>query len=73
MKVKADYSLCESNGFCERIAPEVFHLDENDDLWIANDGEVSPEARRQGPRGGQDLSEDGPLARGVGSRTRGFP
>ena len=43
MKVKADYSLCESNGFCERIAPEVFHLDENDDLWIANDGEVSPE------------------------------
>jgi ferredoxin len=43
MKVKADYSLCESNGFCERIAPEVFHLDENDDLWIASDGEVSPE------------------------------
>ena len=43
MKVKADYSLCESNGFCERIAPEVFHLDENDDLWIANDGDVSPE------------------------------
>jgi ferredoxin len=43
MKVIADWDLCESNGFCERYAPEVFHLNDKDELDIANDGEVPPE------------------------------
>lgn len=43
MKVIADYDLCESNGFCERVAPEVFHVDEKDEMWIQRDGEVPPE------------------------------
>jgi ferredoxin len=43
MKVVADWDLCESNGFCERAAPEVFHVNENDELDIANDGEVRAE------------------------------
>lgn len=34
MKIIADWDLCESNGVCESIAPEVFHLDDNDDLQI---------------------------------------
>ncbi len=55
MKVKADYSLCESNGFCERAAPEMFHVNEKDELEIANDGEVSPDLDGQGPRGSPDL------------------
>jgi ferredoxin len=40
MKVVADWDLCESNGVCERAAPEVFHVNENDELDIANDGDV---------------------------------
>jgi ferredoxin len=40
MKVVADWSLCESNGFCERAAPEMFHVNDNDELDIAHDGEV---------------------------------
>jgi ferredoxin len=43
MKVVADWDLCESNGFCERAAPEVFHVNENDELDIAGDGEVPAE------------------------------
>jgi ferredoxin len=40
MKVVADWDLCESNGLCERAAPEVFHVNEKDELDIAGDGEV---------------------------------
>jgi ferredoxin len=43
MKVVADWDLCESNGFCERVAPEVFHVNDKDELDIANDGEFPPE------------------------------
>jgi ferredoxin len=43
MKVVADWDLCESNGFCERAAPGVFHVNEKDELDIANDGEVPAE------------------------------
>jgi ferredoxin len=43
MKVVADWDLCESNGFCERAAPEMFHVNEKDELDIANDGEFAPE------------------------------
>jgi ferredoxin len=43
MKVVADWDLCESNGFCERAAPEVFHVNEKDELDVANDGEVPAE------------------------------
>ena len=34
MKVQVDYDLCESNGLCEALAPEVFWLDDNDDLQL---------------------------------------
>jgi ferredoxin len=29
MKVKVDFGLCESNGVCIGIIPEVFELDDN--------------------------------------------
>lgn len=32
MKVKVDLQLCESHGECCFVAPEVFTLDENDEL-----------------------------------------
>ena len=40
MKVKADFSKCESNGVCAAFAPDVFELDDNNFLVILND-EVS--------------------------------
>ena len=32
MRVLVDYDFCESNGICEEIAPEVFHVSDEDDL-----------------------------------------
>jgi ferredoxin len=34
MKILVDYDLCEANGVCMRIAPEVFEVDENDRLKV---------------------------------------
>lgn len=32
MRVVVDYDQCESNGICEQILPEVFHVSDEDDL-----------------------------------------
>ena len=32
MKVKADYDLCEANAMCEALAPDVFEVDDDDNL-----------------------------------------
>ncbi len=34
MKVIVDYDVCESNGVCMGIAPEVFELREDDYLYL---------------------------------------
>ena len=34
MRVHVDKLVCEANGVCERLAPEVFELDEEDELLI---------------------------------------
>ncbi len=34
MKVTVDFDLCESNGLCEALAPEVFELDDDDFLNV---------------------------------------
>lgn len=34
MKIKADFELCESNGVCVGMAPDVFDLDDDDYLVI---------------------------------------
>lgn len=34
MRVIADYVLCEANALCAKIAPQVFHVDEDDELTI---------------------------------------
>ena len=41
-KVVVDFGLCESNGVCMGIIPEVFDLDDQDYLHILQD-EVTPE------------------------------
>jgi ferredoxin len=43
-KVEADYDLCESNALCEGFAPDVFELDDDDNLQI-EDGTVTDENR----------------------------
>ena len=37
MKVQVDYDLCESNGLCEALAPEIFELDDDDALQVLDD------------------------------------
>lgn len=39
MRVIVDETLCEANGFCESLAPEVFELGDEDVVQIA-DGPV---------------------------------
>ena len=34
MRVQVDFDLCESNGLCEALAPEVFELDDDDFLQL---------------------------------------
>ena len=41
MHVKADFDLCEANGVCVGIDPEVFDLDDDDNLNILHP-EVTP-------------------------------
>ncbi|MUL75811.1 ferredoxin [Mycolicibacterium sp. CBMA 226] len=63
-KVSVDFGLCESNGVCDGIIPEVFHLDDQDYLHILED-EVTPanrdrilEAVRQCPRQAISIMEE---------------
>ena len=56
MRVEVDFDLCESNGVCMRIIPEVFHLGDDDYLTVLRP-DVTPEnealvreAVRQCPR-----------------------
>ena len=45
-KVEVDFGLCESNGMCMGIIPEVFDLDDEDYLHVLQD-EVTPENEDQ--------------------------
>ncbi len=44
MRVRVDRELCESNGVCVQLVPEVFELDDDDRLRVAQ--ERPPEALR---------------------------
>ena len=48
MDVQVEPGLCEANGRCVTVLPEVFSLDEDDVLHIAGPGpEVDPELIRR--------------------------
>jgi ferredoxin len=56
MKIEVDWGLCESNGVCMGVIPEVFQLGDDDMLTVLQP-EVTPEnealvleAVRQCPR-----------------------
>lgn len=42
MKVKADYDLCEANAMCEALAPDVFEVDDDDNLVMHPD-QITPD------------------------------
>jgi ferredoxin len=42
MRVAVDRDLCEANGVCAGLVPQVFRLDDDDELHIT-DGEVPQE------------------------------
>ncbi|PXW36197.1 UNVERIFIED_CONTAM: ferredoxin [Williamsia faeni] len=63
MRVQVDFGLCESNGICAGLIPEVFDLDARDDLHVLSP-DVTPqnetrirEAVRQCPRQAISLVE----------------
>jgi ferredoxin len=37
VRVVVDYDLCEANGRCMEAAPEVFRLDDRDDLHLVSE------------------------------------
>lgn len=42
MKIGVDYEQCEANGICVGIAPDLFDLNDNDELVVYS-GEVPPD------------------------------
>ncbi|MBJ8340344.1 MULTISPECIES: ferredoxin [Antrihabitans] len=36
MEIKVDFDQCEANGICVGIAPDIFDLDDNDELQVAS-------------------------------------
>jgi len=44
VKIQVDYDLCEANAVCMEQAPEVFKVDEKDEIHILD--ESPPEALR---------------------------
>jgi ferredoxin len=37
MRVVVDYDLCESNALCMGVAPEVFEVRDDDNLYLLNE------------------------------------
>ncbi len=37
MRVIVDLSQCESNALCMGVAPDVFHVDDDDNLTVLNE------------------------------------
>ena len=64
MRIEVDWGLCESNGVCMGIIPEVFQLEDDDTLTILQE-DVTPEneaqvreAVRQCPRQAISIREE---------------
>jgi ferredoxin len=44
MRVTVDTALCEANAICADLVPEIFSVDDSDELTILTpNGEVTPE------------------------------
>jgi ferredoxin len=45
-KIEVDWGLCESNGVCMGVIPEVFQLEDDDTLTLLQE-EVTPDNEEQ--------------------------
>lgn len=48
MRVRVDHDLCEANAVCEGLAPDVFHVNDEDVLEIRQPeppGDLEPDVR----------------------------
>ena len=45
MRVRIDHQLCEANGVCVRLVPEVFELDDDDRLRLTQEPPESLRSR----------------------------
>ena len=45
MRIEVDWDLCEANAICQRVAPEIFKVDEKDMLHVLQ--ERPPEDLRE--------------------------
>ena len=43
MRVRVDPAMCQANGECHRICPDVFQLDEWGYAYVEGDAPVAPE------------------------------
>ena len=63
-KIEVDFGLCESNGVCMGIIPEVFDLDDQDYLHVLQEDVTAEnekqilEAVRQCPRQAISIREE---------------
>ncbi len=44
-RIVVDYDLCESNAICMQVAPEIFEVRDDDNLYVLN--ETPDEADRE--------------------------
>lgn len=65
MRVVVDMKLCEANGLCMGIAPDIFELDEDDELTVLDEHPDESrrtdveEAVRQCPKQAISIDEEG--------------
>ena len=71
MKVVVDYDLCEANAVCVDQAPEVFRVDENDNLHILIENPSEALRKKVGEAGGDAALIE--TVRGVGYRVTDRP
>jgi ferredoxin len=45
VRIEVDYDLCEANGVCEAVAPEVFRLTDDEELELLQP-EPTPDQER---------------------------
>ena len=64
MRVVVDYDRCESNGLCMAAAPEVFEVDDDDNLVVLQEQPAEElrakveDAVRRCPKQALSLAED---------------
>jgi ferredoxin len=47
VKVKVDYDACEANAVCMGIAPEVFEVRDDDNLYVLIEGDIPPDLQER--------------------------